>query len=321
VSRAIAIAMATCGLAMAQPPQAEISNGLVRARLYLPDAEKGYYRATRFDWSGVIYSLEFKGHNFFGQWFDTYDPKKNDAITGPVEEFCSGDSSVGYEEAAPGEKFVRIGVGAVIRSDRSNYQQFRTYDIADPGTWTVRSGPEWIEFTHELADTNGYSYLYRKMVRLTADKAELTLEHSLKNTGRKPIRTSVYNHDFFMIDGLPTSPDVVVHFPFEPRAKSDLGDAGAIRGHDLVYLKELQGGQQRVYSELEGFGPTASDYDFHVENRRAGAGVRQTGDRPISKLVFWSPRTTVCPEAYIDLSVDPGHETRWRIAYEFYTLK
>jgi hypothetical protein len=305
---------------LAQPPQAEISNGQVRAKLYLPDSEKGYYRGTRFDWSGVIASLEFKGHNFFGQWFEKYDPKLHDAITGPVEEFLSGDSSVGYEDAASGESFVRIGVGAVKKADGSKYQRFHTYDIADPGKWSIRRGPDWIEFSHELADTAGYSYVYRKTVRLTAGKPELTLEHSLRNTGRKQIQTSVYNHDFFMLDGLPTSPDVVVRFPFEPQAKNNFGALAEIRGRELVYLKELEG-RETVSSELTGYGATASDFDFRVENRRAGVGVRQTGDRPMSKVFFWSPRTTVCPEAYVDLKVDPGQETHWRISYEFYELR
>src|SRR5919206_893566 len=64
-------------------PQADIGNGEIRAKLYLPDAEHGYYRATRFDWSGVIASLEYKGHNYFGKWFEKYDPKIHDAILGP----------------------------------------------------------------------------------------------------------------------------------------------------------------------------------------------------------------------------------------------
>ena len=42
------------GLFAADVPQAQISNGTVRATVYLPDAEKGYYRGTRFDWAGVI---------------------------------------------------------------------------------------------------------------------------------------------------------------------------------------------------------------------------------------------------------------------------
>src|SRR6185295_14647599 len=66
-------------------PQAEISNGILHARLYLPDAEKGYYRSTRFDWSGVMPSLEYRGHSYCGQWFPQYAPTINDAIMGPVE--------------------------------------------------------------------------------------------------------------------------------------------------------------------------------------------------------------------------------------------
>ena len=53
-------------------PQTEIKNELIHARLYLPDAKNGYYRGSRFDWAGVIPSLEYKGHQYFGQWFEKY---------------------------------------------------------------------------------------------------------------------------------------------------------------------------------------------------------------------------------------------------------
>ena len=57
MSRKITFALLLARLAFAQFPQAEISNGQIHAKLYLPDPQKGYYRATRFDWSGVISSL------------------------------------------------------------------------------------------------------------------------------------------------------------------------------------------------------------------------------------------------------------------------
>jgi hypothetical protein len=47
-------------------PEARISSGTLDAKLYLPDAEKGYYRGTRFDWSGVIYSLRYRGTSISG---------------------------------------------------------------------------------------------------------------------------------------------------------------------------------------------------------------------------------------------------------------
>ena len=45
----ILLCVAAATLAAADFPQAEISNGSAHAKLYLPDAEQGYYQATRFD--------------------------------------------------------------------------------------------------------------------------------------------------------------------------------------------------------------------------------------------------------------------------------
>jgi hypothetical protein len=61
--------------AAADYPEAQISNGLLTARMYLPDAKNGYYRSTRFDWSGAIYSLQYKGNEYYGVWYDRIDPK------------------------------------------------------------------------------------------------------------------------------------------------------------------------------------------------------------------------------------------------------
>ena len=72
-------------LSAADFPQAEISNGPIKAKLYLPDPANGYYRGTRFDWSGVIASLEYGGHNYFGPWQAKHDPKIHDAIAGCFE--------------------------------------------------------------------------------------------------------------------------------------------------------------------------------------------------------------------------------------------
>jgi hypothetical protein len=311
--------LAAAILAAADFPQAEISNGPVRAKLYLPDAQQGYYRATRFDWSGQISSLEFQGHNYFGQWFDRYDPNLHDSILGPVEEFLTNGMGLGYNDVKAGESFVKIGVGAVRKPEERAFQQFKTYEITDPGKWTVNKFPDRVEFTQELRDTAGYSYNYKKTVRLTKGAPQLVLEHSLKNTGTKVIETSVYEHNFYVIDGKPAGPDFTVKFPFDVRAMADLKGMAETRGREFTYLKELPKGPS-VYTAMEGFGNTPKDYDIRVENAAAHAGVRQTSDRPLAKLVFWSIRSTVCPEAYIDMRIEPGKEFTWRISYDFYTL-
>ena len=64
-----------------------------------------------------------------------------------------------------------------------------------------------------------------------------------------------------MIDRQITGPDIVVRFPFEPKATKDLNGAALLQGHDLVYTKELKTGES-VFTEIEGFGSSANDYDF-----------------------------------------------------------
>lgn len=300
-------------------PQATITNGVVKADVYLPDLQKGYYRATRFDWSGQLATLAAGGHTYFGKWFDRYDPYLHDSISGPVEEFLTGDSALGYDDAPPRGVFVKIGVGALRRPDASKYDRFHTYELVDGGQWSVTKKPDSISFRQELKNAAGYSYRYEKVMQLTPDKAELVLEHRLRNTGKKPIETDVYEHNFYMLDGQPTGPDVAVTFPFAPKPDRDLNGFAEVRGKQIVHLKELEKGQS-TFAEMTGFGASAADNDIRVENAKTGAGVREIGSEPMSKLVYWSVRTTACPEAYVHLSIPPGQERRWTITYQFYTV-
>jgi hypothetical protein len=303
-------------------PQAEITNGLIHARLYLPDHIKGYYQGTRFDWSGNMYSLEYKGHRYFDQWFKNYSPEIHDVIMGPVQDFTPVD----YDEIAPGENFLKIGVGMVRKQDDKPYHFAGTYKLMNGGKWTVRENPDNIVFIHDLADKK-FSYHYEKTVQLVKDKPELIISHKLKNNGSKKIETSVYDHNFFMMDKTQIGPGVVVKFPFELRPDSNgVGEIGVgvfaeIKGKEIVFLKPIGTGEEVEWPSLAGFGPTKEDYEIIIENNLAGAGVRITCDQPLCHLALWSCGTTACPEPYIKVKADPGEETTWKIRYEFYTLK
>ena len=296
-------------------PQAEISNGLIKARIYLPDADSGYYRSTRFDWSGVIPDIEYKGHTFSGQWFDKYDPKTHDAIMGPVESF----DPLGYNEAIPGGSFTQIGVGLLARQADTPYSPFRYYTILDPGKWTIKKKADELEFLHNLSGE--YAYEYTKTVKLLKGKPEMLLAHSLKNTGQKTIETEVYDHNFFLIDHQPTGPDVVIKFPFkvtgQEKGRRGIGEIASIGNSQITFLRQLAKGEQ-AYSILQGYGNNAKDYDIQIENQKTGAGVRIKSDRPLSKLVFWASSTIACPEPYIHIKIAPGEVFNWEISYEFY---
>ena len=95
--------------------------------------------------------------------------------------------------------------------------------------------------------------------------------------------------------------------------------AASIFDSQLSYSRELPKGES-VFTEVQGFGREAKDYDFRIENKRTRAGVRIRGDRPLSKLVFWSISTVLCPEPYVRMDVAPGKTFSWSIRYDFYTF-
>jgi hypothetical protein len=301
-------------------PQTEISNGIIKAKILLPDPENGYYRGTRFDWDGVVESLTYQGHNFFGKWFDHYDPTSHDAIMGPVEEFRTGETAIGYEEAQPGGYFLKIGVGLLRKPDAQKYSSYRTYRIMGTGKRVVRPESDRVFFEHDLSNGEGYAYVYTKTLRLPRGKPELIIEHSLKNVGRRIIDTSVYNHDFYMIDNQPAGPSYRIVFTFKPQAKNDLKDLVEIHGNEISFKRELKSQGESVFTPIDGFGSLPKDNDVTVENAAAKAGVREIGNRPLSDFNFWTIRSTVCPEGYIHMRIDPGKTFKWKITYRFYTL-
>jgi hypothetical protein len=300
-------------------PKAAISNGAVNAVLYLPDAKDGYYRGSRFDWSGVVGCLAYKGHTYFGDWFPHYDPLLHDSISGPVEEFRSsnGESALGYDSAKPGAPFVKIGVGVLRKVDDTPYKFAASYPLIDGGKWTIRTNRSSVSFEQELKSPIGIAYVYKKTLTLDKQEPVLILQHELRNTGTETIDTQVYDHDFYVLDDAPTGPDMVVRFPFVPTAEKDLSSDARIEGKQIVYGRELETGQTAM-SYIDGYGGDASSYDLVVENRKTGVGVEQTGDQPISRINFWSIRTTICPEAYVHLKIAPGETAHWTIRYRFY---
>ncbi len=298
-------------------PQAKISNGIIEATLFLPDSSNGYYRGSRFDWSGVMPELNFNGHSYFGQWFEKYDPYIHDAIMGPVNDFYP----LGYDEGKPGDNYVKVGIGVFSKQDTLPYSFSKPAKLINPGKWKVTKKSDQVRFTHILNDPD-YSYEYTKTVHLAKNKPLMVLNCTIVNHGTKTISTNVYNHNFFVIDKQPTGPDFSVQFPFKLVGKFRRGgDKAEFNDNKISILQVLTPGQTVHGGNIEGFGTSPKDYDIKIENHKTGAGVRITCDKPLSRLVFWASYAVLSAEPYTDIKIKPSEQFTWTITYQFYTLK
>jgi hypothetical protein len=297
-------------------PQTKISNGLMTASILLPDEKNGYYQGTRFDWSGVISSLKFANNEYFGLWFQIYEPKIHDAIMGPVDAIWP----VGYETAKPGEKFLVPGVGILTRPDEKPWAFVTTYPVQNYGNWNVKAEADRVRFVHTVEDKD-YGYTYEKNVILEKDKPVMKITHSYKNRGRKTVETQCYNHNFFVINKQPVGPGYSAEFPFDIHGVfRDGPELVSINGKKFSLKRNLVTPETIFSGGLEGENNPGKAYDIKIENSTTKAGVRITCDKPLLKMVFWANPYTFCPEPYLLLKAAPGEVYEWTITYEFYTL-
>ena len=319
-------------VSLTSPPQVQIASDQLVAQLYLPDFRSGFYQGTRFDWSGVLAGLQYRGYQYYAPWYTKRVPAVRDyvddgeditagrqsAITGPAEEFTQPQ---GFETARVGETFVKLGVGSLRKAADAPYSCYESYEIVDPGARSVRTTATSVEFTHQLADARtGFRYVYRKTVRVELDRPDLHIEHVLHNTGQVAIQTEQYNHNFLTLDGARVGPAFRITLPFRIRTPSPPDPKLAvIRENELHFTKALAP-HEVVSFPMLGFGDVPSDHDIRIENKETGAGVRITGNQPLSKLALWSIRSVLSMEPFVDVSTEPGGRSMWIYSYTHYVV-
>jgi len=306
-------------------PHREISNGIVSAKVYLP-GDGGFYRGTRFDRTGVVAHATYKGHDFGEPWFSSYSPYVRDfmwkdhqvtvstvsASVGPAEDF----QPAGFDEAGKDGGFLKVGVGVMKRTN-DTYDFVHAYPVLNEGTRSESHTKDSVRLTHTIADkTSGYGYSYVKTVRMVPGKAQMTIEHVLKNTGRKAITTTVYCHNFLTLGA--GNENVAITAPFDIKADKPFAPGTAeVNGKTIKYLRAIPEGEA-VTSPINGFSDKVSDYDFTVKNTVTGFGQRIRADQPLARINFWSIRTNVSWEPYIAIDIKPGETKRWTYTYDYF---
>ena len=321
--------------ALASASTGQIGNAVMQLRFETP-AEPGSYRGTRFDWSGMVRSLRVRGHEVYGPWYDRVDPKiyNNEQLTrpdgtgevvtgiassgqGPAEEFSTDDKALGFDAAAPGGLFLKIGVGVLRRPDAEPYDRYRAYEIVDGGRWTTKVAKGIVTFRQVLANrATGYGYVYTKTLQIMGDRPVLVIGHLLRNTGTKPLVTSVYDHNFFAT-GRPIDTGYKFVAPWPITAESiSRPDLVRVTGKEFEFLRPFAP-TDMIAVWIKGFDGTSRDYAFRVEDARSGLGYSVQGDRPLDRLMLWSIWKNVTAESFIRLRADPGREERWSYTYTY----
>ncbi len=220
------------------PKPITLAAGELSVTVEPPDGKSGWYRGTRFDWSGMTSKVKFGQHELASRWqTGTRNPQANDDIWGFAEEFDNG-GPMGYDQCKPGDTFVKIGVGKLKRTSADPYHFFAPYPIVEPDTWTTKQLDQAISFTqsmeHVPSDPAGVTIKYQYVKTLSVKHVpasasqpathQLIIKHELTNRADKPLTFTHYNHHFLLVDGDGVGPnyELKLNFPIsapQPRER------------------------------------------------------------------------------------------------------
>lgn len=297
-------------------PQATLSNRWMTVRYFLPDPEKGFYRGTRFDGSGLIARVEAGNHSYFSHFRATHDPLNHDDICGTAEEFDITDPP-GYKLAKAGEPFLKVAVGVLERPDAEPYTFSKPHNVLKAAPWETATGENFVTFKQTLPLFNKWGYEYKKTIQLHTNGAVLSIIRELKNTGVESLTTEHYGHHFLKIDDAPAGPGYQFEFPFAPQFGERAETQGALDiNNTLLLFTSAVPAQKAIWAPLTGFASPA-DHRITIRFTRTRGILTLIGDRPLEKLVLFSANGVVCPENFVKISVPPGQTAKWTSTYVF----
>jgi hypothetical protein len=290
-----------------------LENGALKATIQLPDASRGYYRGTRFDWSGLVSQVEYRGHTFFGELKRPHRPTVHDHAAGLCDEFGMG-TPLGYTDVKKGGAFLKIGVGALIRGNEPRYGFHLNYPIAEPGSWDIQASKAQVTFTQKMAGPRGWGYRYVKTVALEKGRPVLSVKHVLVNSGTKRILTDQYNHNMFIFDRQPIGRAYRVAFAFAPELLKPSLKKAVVLGREFRFTEEVLTGH--FWSPLIGYALPRHN-TFTVSHEPLGVSVKVSTVRAPGKVCMYAEKTSVCPETFVSLDVAPGRSVTWTTVHEF----
>lgn len=316
----ILLVMFSCVIKASDYPSLTLKKGDMEIMLFLPDSINSYYKASRFDWGSILGQITYKGCTFLQQWKDycgrgpsgEHDPLVPNWGTGLSEHFAE---ALGYSEASIGGKFVKIGVGELLKENNESYDYAKPYKVVNTGVRTIKSDDKSITIIHKLESGTGYSYILERVYLM--DKDKLIVKHKLSNTGEKKIVTEAYSHNFIQFNYQNYGKDFAMIFT---GSDIDVTNEKWVNKKRMSFINNRVDIVQDIKDLSPAFGAInvlAKDNSFRLINERTGMSIAVSYDVPVNSFFLWSWQKAFCPEPKILINVLPGKSFEWSYFYEF----
>ncbi|MFZ9046541.1 MAG: hypothetical protein ACO2ZZ_11800 [Cyclobacteriaceae bacterium] len=284
-----------------------LNNENLTLHLDLPEEN---YQSTRFDWTGKIVQLIFKGKTLAGKEKEIGE-RASDGL-GFYNEF-GFDQPIGYEDTSTGEWFHKIGLG-MLKKEQAVYHFSQSFELM-PAKIEVTSTDTEVMFTCIGENHNGYGYRLVKKVALHEDG--FSIHYQLYNTGDRQLRTNEYVHNFIALNETAINQNYELDFPFIIRPDQFIE---TINPEDAVRISNrgirFHHGPTRAFyfSNLTGYEQKKASWRIlHTSEKLS---FSEQTDFKTDCVNLWGTGYVICPELFKQIDLPAGASDQWMRRYK-----
>ena len=288
-----------------------IQNEFLEIHFDLPQEN---YQLSRFDWTGKIVDVRYKGTSLAGHELpEGINPNYGQGF---YNEFGI-TMPVGFEEAQPGDWFHKIGVG-LLKKDNADYDFLKCYETK-PARFEVQADADQVTLFCRSDSWNGYSYILEKVIKLISNS--FVISYHLQNTGEKTILTNEYCHNFISINKRPMGADYTLHFPFDIRPErfdENVNKENLVNINTQSFSFNGTPREPFFFSNISGNNEVSSKWT--LENTSSQIGISETGSFKTSSINLWGWGHVISPELFVKIDLASGQSTSWQRTFHAFDL-
>ncbi|MBT8256977.1 MAG: hypothetical protein KJO49_00785 [Bacteroidia bacterium] len=279
------------------------------------DSPSEGYNYSRFDHSGKIISVKYKGLEIAAiERLD--DVPLNQIGRGFYNEFGI-DGPPGFKETSVGEKFHKIGVG-MLNKDNGAYDFLKSYSMT-PLDFQIRENAQSLYLECSTPELNGYAYVLRKRISLT--QMGFTIEYELLNSGSEPLITNEYVHNFVSANGHLIDDQYQLQFPFS--LNSDEFDE-VINPDNLLNINMnsvfFRGNPETPFFISNLSGGKLVNASWELIHKKLNIRISESCSFKTNKVNLWGWKHVVSPELFHKINLKPGQTERWSRTFKISNL-
>lgn len=269
------------------------------------------YAGSRFDWTGFMTQVWLDNKHTFGA-YESIIPGEGSGGIGFCNDFGL-DHPIGYDEADVGEGYLKVGVGTVLKYDNRprDCVQMLNLKIAERAQISFAHTETEASFCAVNPEINGYQCELRKRISLSDNCIQVA--YVLKNTGRKPIHTEEYLHNFLCIDGQYLGPNYRIYMALKPSAEM-MENSSRIQP-EMIFTKNYIS-FSRVYEGeaffLKGYTIVPEqEYSWKIWEKTTGCSVCEIDSFVPHCMSVWGTKYAAAPEAFKQIDLAPNEKCSW----------